>query len=148
VTHLERAVALEPDYRDAWRNLGEASGALGRRGPAAQAFRAALKSAPRDPVLLKRLAWILATAPEDDVRNGAEALAAARLAVEVTGGDAVALDALAAAQAENNQFGDAAATVERAIATAQSAGPAELIPELQSRLEVYRAGQKVRDSAR
>jgi tetratricopeptide (TPR) repeat protein len=148
VTHLERAVALEPDYRDAWRNLGEASGALGRRGPAAQAFRAALKSAPRDPVLLKRLAWILATAPEDDVRNGAEALTTARLAVEVTGGDAVALDALAAAQAENNQFGDAAATVERAIATAQSAGPAELIPELQSRLEVYRGGQKFRDSAR
>jgi tetratricopeptide (TPR) repeat protein len=148
VTHLERAVALEPGYRDAWRNLGEASGALGRRGPAARAFRAALQSAPRDPNLLKRLAWILATAPEDDVRNGAEALSAARLAVEVTGGDAVALDALAAAQAENNQFADAAATVERAIASAKAAGPSELIPELQYRLEMYRGGQKFRDSAR
>jgi tetratricopeptide (TPR) repeat protein len=148
VTHLERAVALEPGYRDAWRNLGEASGALGRRGPAARAFRAALQSAPRDPILLKRLAWILATAPEDDVRNGAEALSAARLAVEVTGGDAVALDALAAAQAENNQFADAAATVERAIASAKAAGPSELIPELQYRLEMYRGGQKFRDSAR
>ena len=148
VTHLERAVALEPDYRDAWRNLGEASGALGRRGPAARAFRAALRSAPRDPILLKRLAWILATAPEDEVRNGAEALRAARLAVDVTGGDAVSLDALAAAQAENGQFADAAATVQRAISTAQSSGPAELVPDLQHRLEVYRGGQKFRDSAR
>jgi tetratricopeptide (TPR) repeat protein len=148
VTHLERAVALAPDYRDAWRNLGEAFGALGQRGQAAQAFRAALKSAPRDPVLLKRLAWILATAPEDDVRNASEALSAATLAVEVTGGDAVALDALAAAQAESGQFADAAATVERALSVAQSAGPAELIPELQSRLEVYRGERKFRDAAR
>ena len=148
VTHLERAVALEPGYRDAWRNLGEAFGALGRRGPAAQAFRAALKSAPRDPVLLTRLAWILATAPEDDVRNGAEALSTARLAVEVTGGDAVSLDALAAAQAENAQFSDAVATVERAIIAAQTAGPAELVPDLQHRLAVYRGGQTFRDSAR
>ena len=148
VTHLERAVALEPDYRDAYRNLGEAFGAMGRRGPAARAFRSALQTAPKDPVLLKRLAWILATAPENDVRNGVEALSVARLAVEVTGGDAVSLDALAAAQAENGQFADAAATLQRALATAQSAGPAEMIPDLQNRLAVYRGGQKFRDSAR
>jgi tetratricopeptide (TPR) repeat protein len=148
VSHLQRAVALEPGYRDAWRNLGEALGALGQRGPAAQAFRAALKSAPRDPVLLKRLAWILATAPEDDVRNAAEALRTAALAVEVTGGDALALDALAAAQAESGQFPDAAATIQRALSVAQSTGPAELIPDLQNRLEVYRRGERFRDSAR
>ena len=148
VAHLERAVALEPDYRDAWRNLGEALGALGRRGPAARAFRAALATAPRDAVLLGRLAWILATAPEDEVRNAAEALTAARLAVEVTGGDVVALDALAAAQAESGQFTEAAASAERALARAQSVGPAELIPELQYRLAAYRSGQKFRDPAR
>jgi len=148
VAHLERAIALEPGYRDAYRNLGEALGALGRRGPAARAFREALRTAPRDPILLKRLAWILATAPEDDVRSDAEAMAVARLAVEVTGGDAVALDALAAAQAESGQFADAVATVERAIAVAESAGPAELIPELRYRLDAYRGGQKFRDSSR
>jgi protein O-mannosyl-transferase len=145
VTHLERAIALEPGYRDAYRNLGEAFGALGRRGPAARAFREALKTAPRDPMLLKRLAWILATAPEDDVRNGEEAMAAARLAVEVTGGDPVALDALAAAQAETGRFADAVATIERAIAAAQSGGSAEFVPELQQRLEAYRSGRKFRE---
>jgi Flp pilus assembly protein TadD len=148
VMHLERAVALEPDYRDAYRNLGEAFGAMGRRGPAARAFRSALQTAPKDPVLLKRLAWILATAPEDEVRNGVEALSVARLAVAVTSGDAVSLDALAAAQAENGQFADAVATVRRAVAAAQSTGPAELVPDLQNRLEIYRGGQKFRDSVR
>lgn len=148
VGHLERAVALEPGYRDAYRNLGEALGALGRRGPAARAFHEALRTAPRDAGLLKRLAWILATAPEDDVRNGEEALTIARLAVEATGGDAVSLDALAAAQAETGQFADAAATAERAIATAESSGPADLVPELQDRLARYRANQKFRDASR
>ena len=148
VPHLERAVALEPSYRDAWRNLGEAFGALGRRGPAARAFREALKTAPRDPALLKRLAWILATAPEDEVRNGAEALRAARLAVEVTGGDAVALDTLAAALAENGHFAEAMSTAQRAIAMARSSGPAQLVPELQARLETYSRGQAFRDASR
>jgi tetratricopeptide (TPR) repeat protein len=148
VSHLERAVALEPSYRDAWRNLGEALGALGRRGQAARAFREALKTAPRDPALLKRLAWILATAPEDDVRNGAEALSAARLAVEVTGGDAVALDTLAAALAETGQFAEAMSTAQRAIAMARSAGPAELVQDLHARLESYGRGQAFRDASR
>ena len=145
VAHLERAIALEPGYRDAYRNLGEALGALGRLGPAARAFREALRTAPDDAVLLKRLAWILATASEDDVRNGAEALRIASRAVEVTGGDAAALDTLAAAQAETGQFADAVATVQRAIAAAEAAGPAELVPELRQRLALYRAGQKFRD---
>ena len=148
ISHLERAVAIEPSYRDAWRNLGEAFGALGRRGPAALAFREALKTAPRDPVLLKRLAWILATAPEYEVRNAAEALRAARLAAEVTGGDAVALDTLAAALAENGQFAEAMSTAQRAIAMARSAGPAGLVPELQARLELYGRGEAFRDASR
>jgi len=148
IGHLERAVAIEPGYRDAYRNLGEAFGALGRRGSAARAFREALKTAPKDAGLLKRLAWILATAPEDDVRNGAEALGVARLAVEVTGGDALALDALAAAQAETGQFAEAVATAERAIAVAEASGPPALIPELQDRLARYRAGQSFREQPR
>jgi tetratricopeptide (TPR) repeat protein len=145
VTHLERAIALEPDYRDAYRNLGEALGALGRLGPAARAFREALRTAPDDHVLLRRLAWILATAPQDDVRNGAEAVRVAAHLVEVTGGrDALALDTLAAAQAEAGEFALAIATIERAIAAANTAGTAALIAELQDRLARYRAGQPFR----
>jgi tetratricopeptide (TPR) repeat protein len=149
VVHIQRAIALEPDYRDAHRNLGEALGALGRLGPAASAFRRALRTAPDDPMLLKRLAWILATAPEDDVRNGAEAIRVASHAVEVTGGrDALALDTLAAAQAETGQFAQAIATAERAIAVAGASRSGALIPELQDRLEHYRAGQPFRAGPR
>jgi inorganic triphosphatase YgiF len=82
------------------------------------------------------------------VRNGAEALRAARLAVEVTGGDAVALDALAAALAENGQMVEAVSTAQRAIAMARSSGPAELLPELHARLETYSRGQAFRDASR
>ena len=43
---------------------------------------------------------------------------------------------------------DAVATEARAIIAAQTAGPAELVPDLQRRLEVYRGGQKFRDESR
>jgi len=40
------------------------------------------------------------------------------------------------------------ATAARAIVAAQTTGPAELVPDLQRRLEVYRGGQKFRDESR
>lgn len=147
IAHLRRAIALEPGYRDAYRNLGEALASLGMNVEALDAYRKALVSAPNDPRLLSRIAWLMATSPEDAVRDGRRALTLAERAVQITDGrDADSLDTLAAAYAEIGQFRDAARTEERAIAAAQSTGMAQMIPDMQARLEMYRAGQRFRQA--
>jgi tetratricopeptide (TPR) repeat protein len=147
IAHLKRAIALEPTYRDAYRNLGEALASTGRNAEALEAYRRALVSAPNDPRLLSRIAWLMATSPEDAVRDGRQALTLAERAVQITDGrDADSLDTLAAAYAEMGQYTDAGRTEERAIETAQSSGMAHMIPEMQIRLEMYRAGQRFRQA--
>jgi protein O-mannosyl-transferase len=144
--HLQRAIALAPDYRDAYRNLGEALATLGRNAEALAAFRSAMTTAPDDPRLLSRVAWLLATSPEESVRDGRHAVSLAERAVQITDGrDADSLDTLAAAYAEVDRFSDAAATEQRALAAAQGSAGA-LTQEMQARLDLYRAGRKFRQS--
>ena len=51
---------------------------------AAQYFARAVDAAPDNPFLLNRLGWLLATSPEDGVRNGSRAVEVAQRAVSVT----------------------------------------------------------------
>ena len=149
IEHFRRAIALQPDYRDAHRNLGEALATMGRNAEAVAAFRQALETAPDDVVLMNKVGWLLATAPQDDVRDGQEALSLALRAVELSGGqDVDSLDTLAAGYAEVGRFSEASATIERALALAQSRGQSDLLPQLQYRLDLYRAGQRFREPLR
>ncbi len=146
---FERAVALAPEYVAVWRNYGEALASVGRFADAARAFRKVLPSSPDDPDLLESLAWILATAPDAGVRDGKAAMDLARHAAELSGEAAPnVLDTLAAAYAENGQFAEAAAMAERALALARGAGPSDLIPQLEFRLQLYRGGQPYREPRR
>jgi hypothetical protein len=61
------------------------------------------------------LAWLLATCPEDTVRDGPRAVVLAEQIVAAVPRDAVYLNTLAAAYAEVGRFEDAAATQEEAI---------------------------------
>jgi Flp pilus assembly protein TadD len=149
VPHLERALALDPDYTTAYGNLGEAYGALGQRALAAKYFGLAVNTEPDRPFLLNRLAWLLATSPEDAVRNGAKAVEVGERAVRLTfRQDTMSLDTLAAAYAETGRFTEAAAIAEETLALAQSRGQSDLLPQLQYRLDLYRAGQRFREPLR
>jgi tetratricopeptide (TPR) repeat protein len=146
IAHLERALALGPDYRPAYGNLAEAYGALGRRALAAKYFALAVKMEPDNPFLLGRLGWLLATSPEPAVRDGAKAVEVSERAVRVTSRqDTMALDTLAAAYAETGRFTEAAAIADQTLALAQSRGQSDLLPQLQHRLDLYRAGQPFRE---
>ena len=144
---FERAVALAPDNPALWRNYGETLASLGYFAEAARAFRRALLSNPDDPDLCESLAWILATAPDASVRDGKAAVDLARRAAQLSGEVAPpdVLDTLAAAYAENGQFADAIATADRALALARRGSRADLIPQIELRLELYRAGQPYRE---
>jgi protein O-mannosyl-transferase len=145
IEHLRRAIAISPRFAAAHQSLGEAYASEGMMAPAVEHYGHALSQKPQDPTLLNRLAWILATDPDDGVRDGERALRLAERAVVSTDRqDAVSLDTLAAAQAETGRFSDAVATAEQAMARARSTGALEYLPELEARLMRYRQNQPFR----
>jgi tetratricopeptide (TPR) repeat protein len=145
ITELRRALDLDPTYGKAYQNLGEAYGAKGDLASAARAFLEAARYLPDDAFVLNRAGWLLATAPDDRIRDGARALTLARHAVEVTRRrDVNSLDTLAAAHAERGEF-DAAVTAEQeALDLARANGDAAMVPELQERLSIYQARRPFR----
>jgi len=85
------------------------------------------------------LAWMLATSPNSEVRNGPEAVRYAELAASRSNRkDAGILDTLAAAHAESGNF-DQAISVERDAIALLKEGPASRRFAL--RLELYKAGK-------
>lgn len=144
--HLERAVTLRPDFADAHRNLAEAYALQGRMGEAAAHYTKALETRPDDVSLLNRAAWILATASDPGVRNGARARALADRAVQITRRqDSASLDSLAASLAELGQFAEARRVLEEALSLAGSKGDSGLLRELELRAAHYARNEAFRD---
>lgn len=138
IAHLLEAVKLRPDYVEARRNLAEAYALGGRLGDAAFHYSVALETRPEDVRLLDRVAWILATAPDPAVRNGARARQLAERAVGLAGArDIDALDTLAAACAETGDFAAAESRAREAYALALAQGPPDLAADISGRLALY-----------
>jgi tetratricopeptide (TPR) repeat protein len=145
IGRLERALSLNPEYTQVYGNLGEAYASQGRMQPALKYFLLALQKEPDDVFLLNRAGWLMATATDDAVRDGARAVEIASRALKLTNAqDVESLDTLAAAYAEMNRFLDASATEMEAVRLARLKGRADILPELESRLRLYQAGQKFR----
>jgi tetratricopeptide (TPR) repeat protein len=147
IFHLKRALELDPDYTSAHANLAEAYGASGQRALAAQQFALALKAAPDKPFLLNRLAWLLATSPEDSVRNGPRAVELAERAVSITGRqDIMSLETLSAAYAEVGRFEDAVRVAREALAQAERQGNDAAARDLAHRIPGFEMRQKYREA--
>ena len=145
IARLERALALNPENTQIYGNLGEAYAAQGRFVPAVTNFLRALETRPDDLFLLNRAGWLLATSADPQVRNGPRAVDLALHATRLTNGqDVVSLDTLAAAYAEVGRFAEAAATATEAIRLASRQRRADILPEIEARLALYRAGRPFR----
>ncbi len=97
------------------------------------------------PVAVTNLAWLLATHPDSERRNGAEAVEYAELALVVGPHETPTLvDVLAAAYAEAGRFAEAATTAREAIGLAAAAGQTELAEEIRGRLRLYQSGKPYR----
>ncbi|HEY0873483.1 MAG TPA: tetratricopeptide repeat protein [Vicinamibacterales bacterium] len=140
---LEKARALNPSLGEVHAFLGEAYASEGRILDAVESFDRAIATLPDVPDLLERAARLRATAVDRHARDGARAVAYAERAVRLTGaGDLRLLDTLAAAYAESGRFGEAVATVHRAIEIAPpDPGTRRL---LHNRLALYTSGQPLR----
>ena len=143
------AVRLRPDWSDAHYRLGNALIQASNIVEAAHHYELALQFNPNLAearanlaVAHNNLAWALATAGTEGVRDPGRAIQHAERACELTGRkDAGALDTLAAAYAAAGRFDEAIRTAQSAI---ELAADAELAADIRTRLELYKAGQPFR----
>lgn len=116
----------------------------GRVDDARQHLIAAVASDSPDPLCLNDVAWVLATHPDDRIRDGSEAVRLAEQACALTDWKVDAyLGTLAAAYAERGDFEKAVHFAERTVELA----PAGIREEERARLELFRAGRPYRESS-
>jgi len=143
---LLRAVTIDPTLEDGHYELGLALMSAGRGAEAAGAFMAALQRTPNAPHVMAKLAWVLATHPDEKFRRGEDAIFLANRANVMTKSTSPEiLDALAAALAEQKQFDDAATTAAQAATLARKSGDVKLAAQIESRAAQYRTRSAVRD---
>ncbi|HVL66242.1 MAG TPA: tetratricopeptide repeat protein [Vicinamibacterales bacterium] len=140
IPHLERALRLHPEVDDADAVLAQAFSESGDLARALHFFRRAVVRHPDLPPLLARAAWLLATAPDEKLRDPRYAEQLADRAVRLTARrDVAALESLAAAYAAQGRFAEAAATAAEAFALAQTLGDVAAAATLREQAEFYRS---------
>ena len=142
VEQFEKALQIEPENFMANYNAGIAFQAVRRRAEALKRFETAAKLRPNSGGAHYGVAWILATAPEDELRDGRRAIKHARRAAELIKGSPFMFDALAAAHAELEDFAKAVNLQEQAIKIA--AGKSD--SAFKARLEQYKQKLPYRQS--
>lgn len=147
VASLRRAVEADPSLIRAWDFLGVTLHSRGDVAEAVDAFRKGLALKPDNPSIANELAWILATARDDKLRDGAEAVRLADVArAGPAGSNPSVLDTYAAALAEAGEFEKAVAAVRRAIELARAQGQEDFAKALAERQALYEKRQPFREA--
>lgn len=141
---FNEALRLEPTLDLAYRNRGLLWKQTGDISKALQDFDAAIRLDPRSSALTSR-AWLRATHPNDQHRDGKQAVADATLACEYSNwNSANQLDTLAAAYAETGDFSAAIKWEEQAISLASP----KVRANYEKRLKTFREGKPYREPSR
>ena len=113
---------------------------------AARILRQGLSYVPDSHGMINSLAWLLATSPDDSLRNGPEALELAKKACRMTQNrDHTYLDTLGAAYAEVGQFTEAIRAVRAAMELASQLEDKSSAQQYARRLELYRQQRPYRE---
>jgi tetratricopeptide (TPR) repeat protein/mono/diheme cytochrome c family protein len=140
IQSYHKAIELAPEDADAHQSLARALVMQDKLAEAIYRYRRTLEIEPDRVGALLDLAWIIATAPNVELRVPAEAVRLAERAVKLTtGANATALDTLAAAYSAADESDRAVTTAERALKMAMDSGERELADQIRARLEKYRA---------
>lgn len=147
--HLEEAVKLNPSHPESRYHLGATLAGRGQGREAVTHLSEAVRLKPEYPRALELLAWILATHLDAGIRDGSRAVALAeKLREQVDDSRPSALDALAAAYAEQGRFGEAIRAARKGIDIATARGDAVLAEAIRERLKLYEAGIPFRERQR
>jgi tetratricopeptide (TPR) repeat protein len=121
--HYEQALRLNPNDAAGHAAFGFLLSTVHQPGKAIEHYRAALRLKPDNIEVINNLAYILATDPAPEFRDGAEAVRLAEQGCAITRHQQpVLLGTLAAAYAEAGRFEDAVTTARESIQLALSRG--------------------------
>jgi len=144
---LRAAIEIRPHFESCEEALGSAYEDLGNGPEALAHWRKAHLIDPGRVSAILGVAWVLATASNASVRNGAEALSLGESAKSLAPpDDPSVLDTLAAAYAENGQFAYAIPLAKRALDLAVGQGNSKMATAIRSRLVLYEAGKPYHES--
>lgn len=145
IADYTEAIRLNPKYTLAYNNRGNVWLSKGEYDKANADFNKAIRLNPKLASAYNNRAWIMATCPSADYRNGAKAIEDATTACELGGWKTASLLAtLAAAYAEAGTFDKAVEYQETAIVLETDEGMAKVF---RSRLNLYESGEPYRDEA-
>jgi Flp pilus assembly protein TadD len=137
---LGYVMMLQPNAEEALAQLHQIVLSLVKAPDGLQRVRDIAANAPDSPRMLDELAWLLATYPDSNARDGAEAVRLAQRACALTDRRVPALLAtLAAAYAETGDFSRGVAAGEEAQTEARSLGDTDGIKLSESILTALRA---------
>ncbi len=141
IEDFNEAIRLDPQEAVAYNNRGNARYFLKLYDRALADFAEAIRLDPTDPVAFNSRAVLRATCPDENYRDGKQAIEDATKACELTEWkDSEALETLAAAHAEAGDFSKAVELQKKAIALTSNDDKTEL----QTRLELYQSGKPYR----
>jgi len=145
VLFFEKAIALAPQQGSLHLNLALAHQSGGDAGKAVEIYQTLLKARSNSANIKNNLALLLATTPDDSVRDGQAALKLASEVIAVAGENHPSpLDALGSALAETGDFKGAIEATEKSLAAARAIGRLDLVPKFQAKLKLYRSGKPYR----
>lgn len=153
IDHCQKLLQKNPDLPAAKRKLEAALAWQARLRQLVVQKTEFVRLHPDDIVALNDLAWMLATCPNDSLRDGAKAVELAKKSVELAkrsaqlpqGRMASMIDTLAAAYAQAGQFPQAVQAAQQALDMATAENDKELADPIRARLKLYQAGQAFLD---
>lgn len=117
---FETAYKLTAPTAQELLTLSELYGQLNQPHQLLDCYNRAIAAGPDSLLALNNCAWLLATSPDDGIRNGVRAVELAERACQISQWKfPVLMGTLAAAYAEAGRFSDAVAMADRAIAKAR-----------------------------
>jgi tetratricopeptide (TPR) repeat protein len=141
--HFDAAAQLSPNDAQVLASRADLLSDMGRYPEAAIEYHRAIMIDDQLAHAFRSSAWLMATCPDDAVRNAEQALAHAEKAVNLDNYEnPVSLDTLAAALANAGQYDEAVRAIERAIEIA----PPEERAVYRARLKLYQRSQPFRVS--
>jgi len=148
LAHYRKLLELQPDNIEVHNIVGTVLVQRGEIRAGVEEWQKVLQIQPENGNALSNLAWVLATAADDSLRDGPRAVQLAQQAMRISGGRIpILFRTLAAAYAENHQFSQAIETAQQGIELANTQGNSALAAELQGSIALYQESRPLRDPA-